>query len=402
MTAPTRVPAARQPAAPAHRRCLRVGAGRALGGVAAGVADHLGLSPLVVRLAFVVLTFASGAGVLLYAALWLLLPQADDGGPGHPPARARESRVQLLALGAVGVGGLLLLDTLGLFSPTVLPLLAAAGGLALVWQQADSAQRARWRRTAGGRPGGLLAAGLGAALLAFGLLGFLAARGELQAAVDGLLATVVVVVGLALLLGPWLLRMTTDLREERLERIRSQERAEVAAHVHDSVLQTLALIRKAADDPREVQRLARSQERELRGWLYAPPAGSDRTLRAALEQLAGEVEEAHGVAVETVVVGDCPTTPALQALVAATREALTNAAVHAGVPTVSLYAEVAPERVEVFVRDRGCGFELAAVPADRYGVRQSVLGRMERNGGRAEVVSRPGKGTEVRLEVARD
>jgi signal transduction histidine kinase len=269
------------------------------------------------------------------------------------------------------------------------------GGVALIWRQADDASRARWRLD--GR-GPLVVVG-GAVLVVVGITGFLATRGELQQAREGLLSTVAVVVGLAVLSGPWWFRMAADLRDERRERIRVQERAELAAHVHDSVLQTLALIRKA-DDLREVSRLARSQERELRTWLYAP-AGPDGegTLSAALEQAAAEVEEDHGLAVEVVVVGDCPTSPRITALVAAAREALVNAAKHAGVDTVQVYAEVGGERVEVFVKDRGSGFDPAAVPEDRYGLAQSVVGRMERHGGRAVVRTAPGEGTDVRLEV---
>ena len=376
------------------RRLERATSGRALGGVAAGVAEHLGLAPLVVRFAFVLLAFCGGAGVLVYAALWVLAPQAA--GP-RAPRRSRADRVQLLALAALAFGGLLLLQALGLSSPAVVPLVVIGGGVALVWRQADDAQRARWR-TAGGR-GPLVVVG-GAALVVVGIAGFLATRGELQQAREGLLSTVAVVVGLGVLSGPWWFRMAADLREERRERIRVQERAELAAHVHDSVLQTLALIRKAADDPREVSRLARTQERELRGWLYAPAGEqADLTLARALEQAAAEVEEDHGLAVEVVTVGDCPTSARVTALVAAAREALVNAAKHAGVETVQVYAEVGGERVEVFVKDRGSGFDPAAVPADRYGLAQSVVGRMERHGGRAVVRTAPGQGTEVRLEV---
>ncbi|MCW2608584.1 MAG: putative two-component system sensor kinase, partial [Frankiales bacterium] len=264
--------------------------------------------------------------------------------------------------------------------------------------QADAAQRTRFLGAARGRS--LLAVVAGAGLLVAGLAGFLASRGELGAAREGLLSTVLAVVGLVVLSGPWWLRLTTDLRSERRERIRSQERAEVAAHVHDSVLQTLALIRKAADDPREVARLARTQERELRSWLYAP-ASTSMDFAAALEAAASEVEEQHGIAVEVVVVGDAPPDDALRALVAAAREALVNAALHAGVGSVSLYAEVGPERVEVFVRDRGAGFDLAAVPPDRHGVRGSIVERMARHGGHAVVRSAPGEGTEVRLSLSR-
>ncbi len=383
---------------PPPRLVVRLTSDRALGGVAYGIAAHLGLSPLVVRLAFVLLALSAGAGVAMYAALWVLVPR-EAVPPGDAPARRSADRAQLVALAALGAGGLLLLQVTGLSPPALLPLVLVGGGVGLVWRQADDAQRARWR-TAGGR--GPLVLLSGAALVAVGLVGFLATRGELQQAREGLLSTVAVVVGLVLLSGPWWFRMASDLRDERRERIRVQERAEVAAHVHDSVLQTLALIRKAADDPREVGRLARTQERELRTWLYAPaqPAGAaPRVLTGALEATAAEVEEAYGVAVEVVVVGDCPVTDALAALVAATREALVNAARHAEVEAVSLYAEVTDDRVEVFVRDRGRGFDAAAVPGDRYGVAQSIVGRMERHGGRAVVRSQPGQGTEVRLEV---
>ncbi len=377
------------------RRLERATSRRALGGVAAGVAEHLGLSPLVVRLAFVLLALCSGAGVLMYAALWVLVPQGT--GP-RPSRRSRTAeRGQLLALAALGTGGLLGLSALGLSSPAVVPLVVVGGGVALVWRQADDAQRLRWRSGSGRGPlvvvGGLL-------LVAVGIAGFLATRGELQQAREGLLSTGAVVLGVAVLSGPWWFRMAGDLRLERRERIRGQERAELAAHVHDSVLQTLALIRKAADDPREVSRLARGQERELRTWLYAP-AGAETagTLGGALEQAAAEVEEDHGIAVEVVTVGDCPASPQVTALVAAAREALVNAAKHAGVETVQVYAEVGGERVEVFVKDRGSGFDPVAVPGDRYGLAQSVVGRMERHGGRAVVRTAPGQGTEVRLEV---
>ena len=371
----------------------RAGSGRALGGVAAGLAEHLGVRPLPVRAAFVVLALFGGMGVALYAALWLVVPMSELRGP-----RRTDDRVQLLALSALGLGGVLTLQAHGIFSPALLPLLFVGGGVALVWRQADEAQRQRWRSARGRSLLGVLT---GAALVAAGLIGFLASRGELQQAREGLLSTIGVVIGLALLTGPWWIRMAAELRDERRERIRSQERAEVAAHVHDSVLQTLALIRKAAEDPREVSRLARTQERELRGWLYAPGPVHASTVAGGLEAVAGEVEEAHGVAVEVVVVGDCPATPPLQALVAATREALVNAAKHAGVDTLSLYAEVTSSCVEVFVRDRGCGFDPESVPGDRYGLSQSVVGRMERHGGKAVVRSTPGSGTEVRLEVSR-
>ena len=390
----------------AHRRVVRAGDGRVLGGVATGIAEHLGLSPKVVRLAFVALTLASGVGLALSGALGVGVPQDPDrvgaGGAGQSGRSRDRDRAQVLAAAVIAVGGLLLLQRVGLSSPALIPLLFAAAGVGVVWQQADEAQRTRWRTAGGTRRTRQLAVVGGSVLLGVGLVGFLATIGELGQAREGLLSTFVVVLGLAVLTGPWWLQMTSDLRAERRERIRSQERAEVAAHVHDSVLQTLALIRKAAEDPREVNRLARTQERELRGWLYATPSAADvnASLAAALEQAAAEVEEMHGVTVETVVVGDAPVDPALLALVAATREALANAARHSGAASVALYAEVTGECAEVFVRDRGCGFDLSSVPDDRFGVSQSIVGRMERHGGTAVVRSSP-DGTEVRLEVRR-
>jgi signal transduction histidine kinase len=383
------------PSPAVHRRLYRATRGRALGGVAAGLAEHLGISPVVIRVAFAALTLAGGAGVVMYAAFWVFAPQHDDAG-----GEGTEGRAQLLALGALAAGGLLLLTHLGVVSASssLLPVALALAGLAMVWRQADESQRSRWRATATG-PRGLTRTLAGAALLAAGLAGFLATRGQLGAARQGLVFTVIVVAGLAVLTAPFWLRLTGDLRDERRERIRSQERAEVAAHVHDSVLQTLTLIQKAADDPREVSRLARSQERELRHWLYRPAGDATGQFAAALEQAAAEVEEAHRVTVDLVVVGDRAADARAGAVVAAAREAMVNAAKHSGVDRVQVYAEVEPDRLAVFVRDRGAGFDLGQVPDDRFGLAQSVIGRMERNGGSAEVRSAPGEGTEVRIEA---
>ena len=211
------------------------------------------------------------------------------------------------------------------------------------------------------------------------------------------LALIAAVVVLGVIFAPWVLRLVRSLTEERSERIRSQERAEVAAHLHDSVLQTLALVQRS-DDPQQVAALARRQERELRAWLAGRPApGQAARLAPALEAAAAEVEENHGVPVEVVVVGDRELDPAVEAVVAAAREAMTNAAKFGGGSTVDVYAECTPAALQVFVRDRGPGFDPAAVPADRRGVRESIVGRMERHGGRARITSSPAGGTEVEL-----
>jgi signal transduction histidine kinase len=382
---------------PAPARLVRRRSERVLGGVAAGIADHVGLPVLWLRTAFVVLALGGGAGVLLYAVYWLVVPQSADDGA----APADRGTGELVALGAVAVGALLLLDRAAVPGTVLLPLAVVALGAALVWRQADDARRARWRATASGRRGGVALSVLGVVLVVLGLTGFLAARGELQAAREGLVATVVVVGGLVLLVAPWASRTVGELRAERRERIRSQERADLAAQVHDSVLQTLALIQASAQDPREVVRLARSQERALRGWLYRPAAGPVPGLSAVLEQSAAEVEEAHGVPVEVVHVGDVPHEGAVVALAAAAREAVVNAAKHSGAASVQVYAEVEDDAVTVFVRDRGHGFDPDDVPADRYGLRESVAGRVERAGGTVRVRSAVGEGTEVQLQVAR-
>ena len=193
-----------------------------------------------------------------------------------------------------------------------------------------------------------------------------------------------ILIGLGLILAPWWLRLWRALSAERAERIRSQERAAVAAHLHDSVLQTLTLIQRRAGDPQAVAGLARSQERELRAWLQGKShMDGELSLAGALEAAAAEVEDAHGATVEVVVVGDCPLDERTEAVVGAAREALVNAAKFAGSTPISLYAEVSGGRVQAFVRDRGPGFDPHAVPADRHGLRESILGRMERSGGHA-------------------
>jgi signal transduction histidine kinase len=206
-------------------------------------------------------------------------------------------------------------------------------------------------------------------------------------------------VGLGFIVGPWLFRLSSDLSEERAERIRSQERADVAAHLHDSVLQTLALIQKSAHDPTTVARLARSQERDLRSWLFDATGGDPTTFAAALRTIAGEVDDAYGVPVEVVCVGDPSVSEQVRPIVLATREAVVNAARHSGAAKVDVYAEATPERVEVFVRDRGTGFDPEVVATDRHGLRDSIVERMSRHGGTAEIRSRPGEGTEIRLKL---
>jgi signal transduction histidine kinase len=217
----------------------------------------------------------------------------------------------------------------------------------------------------------------------------------------GALAPGGVAVALVAIVGPWLWRLASERDAERLERIRTQERAEVAARVHDSVMQTLALIQRHVEDPRRVATLARQQERELRAWLYGRRSDADATLVGAVDAAAAEVEQLHGVPVEVVSAGDVPLDDRLAALVLAAREAMTNAAKFARVSAVSVYVEVGDQAASVFVRDRGVGFDPASVPPDRLGLRESIERRMVRHGGSATVTSAPGAGTEVELRMTR-
>jgi signal transduction histidine kinase len=223
--------------------------------------------------------------------------------------------------------------------------------------------------------------------------------GSLTVALNVGLAAAFGIVGLGFIVGPWLLRLSSDLSEEREARVRSEERADVAAHLHDSVLQTLALIQRSAGDPATVSRLARAQERDLRSWLFDSRGDGPDTLAAALRAVAAEAEDAHGVPVEVVCVGDAPVSDDDRPLVLATREAIINAAKHSGASTVDVYAEATAAGIEIFVRDRGAGFDPERVADDRQGVRSSIIGRMERHGGSASVRSTPGEGTEVRLSL---
>ena len=387
-----------------------------LAGVAAGLAGRAGIDPLIVRVGFIAASFAGGFGFALYLLGWALMPGGDGGrAPVERIAGKRETWLVVAGMMLLALAALLLLREWGIwFSDAIVwPVILAAAGGALIWRQSTASDepaadrpastRATPRTPAVSLPRDVMGrAFVGAALVVGGALVFLWLNDALRPARDVLLAVVVVVVALTLILAPWWLRLVRGLTAERTERIRSQERAEVAAHLHDSVLQTLALMQKRVDDPREVAALARRQERELRAWLNGRRAvAGDETVALALEAAAAEVEEAHGVPVEVVAVGDAPLDERALALVAAAREALVNAAKFAPGSPVALYAEVDPERIEVFVRDRGPGFDPAAVPDDRRGVRESIVGRMERHGGRAVVHTAPGAGTEVELVMKR-
>ncbi|MFG3055646.1 PspC domain-containing protein [Kitasatospora sp. NPDC048239] len=457
---------------PPYRRLYRSPQGRMLGGVAHGLAVHLGLPVAWVRVAFVLLFLAQGIGVLLYAAFWFVVPigigepshrggaqwvyvngafvpagagqvpgtalnkgrrgrlgrlrellqhtfqgepvpaggaPGDENSPARPAAASGQGGLwQLAALVMVVIGLIALLSALGwqTAKPYTWPLLAIGVGVALVWRQADDSRWQRWFGLEEGekRRGAYTRVGAGVLLVVAGTIAFLAMQGSGSTLGSVVEASLAVLVGVLVLVGPYALRMWQDLGAERTARIRAQERAEIAAHVHDSVLHTLTLIQRRAEDPKEVLRLARAQERELRLWLYRPEAAAEAapdTMAESLRAVVAEVEDRHGVPVEVVVVGDCAMDDRIAAQMQAAREATVNAAKYGGGGPVQVYAEVEGKTVSVFVRDHGPGFDPETVPEDRMGVRESIIGRMKRNGGTARVRPAPDGGTEVELEMER-
>ncbi|WP_353712740.1 PspC domain-containing protein [Arthrobacter sp. K5] len=333
-------------------------------------------------------------------------PPAPAAAPGSTWFRIRSMRYGkeiLLGAGLLLVAAILIARLLGVEVPlgTLIPAAAILGGAAIAWMQLDETRRAGLvDKTKADQAGGWARLAAGLALVVAGVLVMVSGSGSWQQTWLALLASVAVLGGVALVLLPWGLKFWRDLETERAGRVRATERAEIAAHLHDSVLQTLALIQRRAGNEHDVVRLARAQERELRGWLFKDPARDAGQLSDRIKAAAAEVEDGLGNAVDVVTVGDTDMTERHEALVQASREAMLNAARHGGGP-VSVYLEVSDGGAEVFVKDRGPGFELSAVPQDRLGVRESIIGRMKRHGGNAAINSGP-DGTEVRLRLPAD
>ncbi len=242
---------------------------------------------------------------------------------------------------------------------------------------------------------------LGAVLLLGGTGVILDRVGSVGIDAGAIVGTLAVLFVVAFVFVPRWLRTQRQLNAERRRREREQERAEIGEMLHDSVLQTLALIQRREDTPAPIAALARRQERELRDWLLRgeAPAHAAATLDEGLRAIVAAIEDDHDVAVETVTVGDTPLSPAIEALLAAAREALLNAVKYGAGSPISVFAKVADGTADIFVRDRGPGFDVDAIDPERRGVRVSILARMERAGGYAEVVTAPGDGCEVMLEM---
>jgi signal transduction histidine kinase/phage shock protein PspC (stress-responsive transcriptional regulator) len=392
-----------------------------LAGVALRLGQRVGVDPLLVRLGFFLATVAGGFGIPLYLVAWVVV------GSDRTRRRPRTGRSAFevgLGAGLLVLSGLLVLRATGLWISDVLtwPVVLLAAGGALIWRssvsrapdepaadapvkpraqpQTPEAAAAQVRRRANWAATNVSRTGVGIALVFAAAFVFIRGTNLIGGALDALITVLVVTAALGVVFAPWIIRLVRSLDDERAERIRVQERAEVAAHLHDSVLQTLALVQKRADDPAQVAALARAQERELRAWLSGRKGAGDepRKLSTALEQVASEVEQAHGATVDVVAVGDVALDDRGEALVAATREAVLNGVRHGG-GAVSVYAEASGANATVFVRDRGPGFDPTDVPADRRGISESILGRMERHGGRAQIHAAPGQGTEVELSL---
>jgi signal transduction histidine kinase len=391
--------------------------GRITGGVAAALSSRTGIGPNVFRTIFVCSSLAGGFGAAAYVLLWLFIPAAGE--DRNIASRALTDRRGIaLAAGAASLLALVLMIAsllhIGWLGSLSWPPVVALAGLVLIWRNATRDEQRLLRQVAepilGLSPGGRRSAFWLRMILALLLL----ISGAVIVFSEGITAKVawpltgvaLLLIAIVLLLGPWWLRIVRDQFAERQARIRAEERAEMASRLHDSVLQTLALIQRRADDPHQVVSLARAQERELRSWLFdgkAPGSLDGRavTVSDGIRLIQQEIEAQHGVVVDAISVGECELNDDLGALLAAAREATVNAAKWSGANAVSVFAEVEPAAVSVFVRDRGRGFDPAAVPADRKGLAESVRARMERRGGSATIRSTLGEGTEVVLTMPR-
>ena len=411
-----------EPLLPARMPLTRPKRGRWLTGVCKGIALHLGISVMWVRLAFIALTCLYGAGIIAYVFLWIFIPAGDpqavasaehipvEQAPlarGNQPAQAgvedtavsaeslseaiqRAPKPALVALAGFVLLtiGLLLVGT-GADSQLIIPLLLGLAGIALAWMNLS--------------PNGtqLLSMLGGIALIFIGWAIYVSNVTYVGWGTSPrriMLSGFIMIACIVLAVMPWANAMLQRLSREQALKEREEERADMTAHLHDGVLQTLALIQLHFEDPSTVFTLARGQERELREWLYQERSTSDRSVSAGLKQIAAEVEDEHGKPIEVVTVGDAHPSAQTDALLDATRQALVNAVTHGSEP-VSLYCEATDTTVEVFVRDHGEGFDIDAIPPDRLGIRESIIGRIKRRGGTVEIVSRAGWGTEVRMHM---
>ena len=388
-----------------------------LGGVCGGFATRLGIKERNIRIIFALLTLIFGLGILLYMTFWLVLTRS---GEEHSIIQnifqnRREAQLVLVAFICTLILIIALQSTGGRVSdgfgwPALLSVFAGVA----VWRGASTDERNHLSEffssapVLGGtfsksRRGILLRVVLGAGLVIFGLTELNRIGGVWRSVGSALFGTAVLVAGALILFAPWWLQNVRELTSERRGRVRAEERALMVAHLHDSVLQTLTLIERAAANESDVVRLARNQERELRQWLFSPETVADAstTFVGLVGAIEHDVENDYGVRVELVTVGDCAPDDRVTTMVAAGREAAINAAKWSEAPSISIYTEVEPNSISIFVRDRGVGFDLDAIPADRQGIALSIRQRMSQLGGEAIINTAAGDGTEVQLVMPR-
>jgi signal transduction histidine kinase len=391
-----------------------------LGGVCGGIARRLGVNPKTVRVISVIAGLFFGIGIVAYVAMWVLVARQGEKKSILSRTGSDRREKEILSVGTVGVFTVLLaLRILGINAFGFFTLILALGalGMFVVWRGASDAEREHLHTltnsavTVGATSGegwrGIAVRSLISVVLIIVAIANLSSVSRRPGAAGGVVVgAAALLIGLSILFAPWWIGTVRGLSQERRDRVRAQERADMATHVHDSVLQTLSLIQRAADNPVEVARLVRMQERDLRSWLVDPesfglPSNPPTTLAEAALEIEHEVEDTYAMAVEGVVVGDCALDVAVQALLGAGREAAINAAKWSGAASVAIYLEVEPEKISMFVRDLGQGFDPDSVPEDRQGISGSIIERMVRHGGQAIIRSTPGRGTEVELVLPR-
>lgn len=412
---------------------LRPQYGRVLCGACRGIALHLGTSVWLVRLVFVIAACCFGAGIAAYIFLWLFVPvgdpviaarmqrlakpvsqsplsrgnaatndprQSDDYPTGQSnesktnesenltQAIGRASKPALIALaGAMLLASALLMMSGALEAMLVMPALLATAGIALTWLRYNAQE-------------GQLQSMIGGVLLLFAAYATFAGLSwwRWSSPLPMIGAGLALLAGVGVAIVPWINSLIREIGTERALKEREEERADMTAHLHDGVLQTLALIQLHSTEPTTVFALARQQERELREWLYQERTTSDRSVSAGIKAIVARVEDEHGRPIDVVTVGDAQPSAQTDALLDATQQALVNAVTHGDEP-ISVYCEVSGDKVEAFVRDHGNGFDVDSIPENRLGIRESIIGRIRRRGGTVEIVSRPHWGTEVRMHM---
>jgi signal transduction histidine kinase/phage shock protein PspC (stress-responsive transcriptional regulator) len=371
---------------------------RILVGVAGGYAAHWRVEPTVVRAAVGLLTLAGGIGAVLYG-IGILTTTTPDPSTTIPPAAPVDRRREL-AIGAATVAILVIAREANLWpgDGVMIPAVIVALAVAVMWTPGRP-ERATGAAKIALHPAVRVA--IGAVLAIAGIAAMADRTGGLAAVGRSASAVAIAVTGAAVIAAPAIGRLVGRLDQERRLRVREEERAVLAAHLHDSVLQSLVLIQRA-DDPRQMTSLARRQERELRSWLYGGRTEAEpTTLQGAVEAMTAAIEVDHAVRVDAVTVGDQPLDEAATAMLGVLREATTNAARHAEVEHIDVYVEVDDRSLVGYVRDTGVGFDPDGVASDRRGIAESIVGRAERAGGKATVASKPGAGTEVEIRIPR-